>query len=426
MHPKKIDLSLGRVRRLMAALGDPQDKLPPVIHVAGTNGKGSVIAYLSAFADAAGKTVHVYTSPHLVRFNERIRVAGQEIDDATLLALLARVEAANAGESITFFEITTAAAFLAFAETPADFCLIEVGLGGRFDATNVVAKPACAVVTAVGVDHVEFLTDDIAQIASEKAGVFRPDIAAVVGQQNAVARAALAAEALEIGAALQMWGRDFSAREENGRLVFEDHGQVMDLPTPSLAGGHQIVNAGVAIAAAQAAGLADAAAIARGIQSVAWPGRLHKITAGPLAGLAGDAELWVDGAHNALGAAALAAALADFDDKDPRPIALVVAMQANKDAAGFFDAFAGLARTVVCTALPGSTQGATPHDLAVAARAQGLEAVEADALEDALELAAGRASPDEAAPRVVICGSLYLVGDAIGRADGVRRTPTAG
>ncbi len=415
LHPRKIDLSLGRVQRLLDALGRPQDKLPPVIHVAGTNGKGSTIAMLRAFAEAAGLNAHVYTSPHLVRFNERIVLAGREISDEALAALLTRIETANDGAEITQFEITTAAALAAFADTPADIALIEVGLGGRFDATNVFTAPACAAITTVGYDHMEFLGDDLAQIAREKAGIIKPGCPAVVGPQEPVARASIAAEALSLGVRPRMWGADFHARAEHGRLVFEDDARLMDLPIPALRGGHQIANAGVAIAAALAVGYADDDAIARGLSQTQWPARLQALEDGPLAApaLAVGCMLLVDGAHNEMGARALARALADMDEADPRPLVLIVGMQRKKAREPFLEAFSGRRRAGDGAPIAGADTAWSPAEIAEAAEAIGIEAAAADDLLSAVAAAPGHAYADEPGARLVICGSLYLAGEAL-------------
>jgi len=429
LHPKKIDLSLGRIERLLETLGEPQNKLTRVIHVAGTNGKGSVIAFLSAIARAAGLSVNAYTSPHLVHFNERIVIGGAPITDDALTALLDRVEAANAGAPITFFEVTTAAAFLAFSETPADLTLVETGLGGRFDATNVIAHPACAVITTIGLDHEDFLGGDIARIAWEKAGILKSGAPAVIGLQDVEPRAAIAAEAHALGVAVQMWGRDYAAREENGRLVYETDERVRDLPTPSLAGGHQAANAGLAIAAAIAVFDPSDDAIARGLETTEWPARLQKIESGPLLAHAfhgGEGELWIDGAHNPLGAAALARALADLDDRTPRPLVIILGLQKNKDAKGILSAFHGLARGIICTPLTTSSAGADANELAREGRILGIDAESAQSLIGALGQVSEFVADNEPSPRVVICGSLYLAGEALALNEGRARTPTAG
>ncbi len=427
LHPAPIAPGLERVTRLLEALGRPQDRLPPVVHVAGTNGKGSTIAFLRAMTEASGRRAHVYTSPHLVRFNERIVVAGREIAGPALLDLIARVEDANAGAPITFFEITTAVALLAFAETPADVTLVEAGLGGRFDATNVFDAIACALVTPLGLDHTEFLGDEIAQIAWHKAGVLKPDMPAVVAAQDAEARAAIAAEALAVGADLRLWGTDFRAYGEHGRLVFETGDQVMDLPSPALAGPHQIINAGSAIATAQILDLPEAA-IAAGLQGAAWPGRLQRLADGPLAEAAAtrNAELWVDGAHNPTAGAAVARAIADMDDAAPRPLLLVAGMKQGKDADAFFRAFEGLTYEIVTTPVAALDDDWPADELAqMASRAADAPSRPAKDLAHAVRMALDEA-PGAPPPRVLITGSLALAGEALAMARGETPRATAG
>ena len=299
LHPKKIDLSLGRLQRLLTALGSPQESLPPTIHIAGTNGKGSTCAYLSEMSRARGETVHIYTSPHLVNFNERIRLDSRPVPDKMLIEAFARCEAANFGEPITFFEITTAAAFLLFSEHPADRLILEVGLGGRYDATNVIAKPALSVITPVSLDHQEFLGDNITDIAREKAGICKFGVPVVIGNQDDAAEEALLAEAQRAGAPAFVWGRDYNAYMQHGRLVYEDENRVWDLPAPSLIGPHQIQNAGMAAACASVLNWEESS-VSTGIGKASWPGRLQNITRGPLGEIANKAgaELWLDGGHN--------------------------------------------------------------------------------------------------------------------------------
>lgn len=297
-HPQRIDLSLERMRVLCAALGDPQHKLPPVIHVAGTNGKGSTVALIRAIAEAAGLKVHAYTSPHLVRFNERIRLAGTLIEDDHLNAILDRIEAAMAetNSKATVFESTTAAAFLAMSETPADLAIIEVGLGGVLDATNVIERPLLSVIAPVDYDHAEFLGTDLAAIASEKAGVLKAGAPAVIARQKEEAMAAIERRAADVHARLNVLGVDFDAWAERGGLAFQTAELFMDLPAPALAGAHQIDNAALAVAAAVELDLPEAA-IAEGLKRVRWPARLQRISAGPYgaAAKAAEAELWLDG-----------------------------------------------------------------------------------------------------------------------------------
>ena len=412
LHPKKIDLSLDRILGLLDALGRPQDRLPPVVHVAGTNGKGSTSAFIRAIAEAAGLTVHVLTSPHLVRFVERVRLGGTLITDEAFAAILERVEAANAGREITFFEIVTAAAFVAFAETPADLLVLEVGLGGRFDATNVIGPPAVSVITPVDYDHKEFLGEDLGGIAGEKAGIIKHGRTVVSARQAEVAEAVIEREAARLDAPLALMGREFDAWLERGRLLYQAQTQLLDLPPPSLYGEHQVANAGLAIAAVLALGdrRIDEAAIARGVTGAVWPARMQRLTAGPFGELAktGGADLWLDGGHNPHGARAIAEALGRLA-QDGRPVALVAGTLANKDAVGFFSAFKALGPTVFATGFDADA-AASAEQTMDAARAAGLQAeafgYPLAALRRALET-------EGAPPHVLICGSLYLAGEVL-------------
>ncbi|UAL10469.1 bifunctional folylpolyglutamate synthase/dihydrofolate synthase [Caulobacter segnis] len=412
LHPKLIDLSLDRMRRLCAALGDPQGRLPPVIHVAGTNGKGSTVAYLRAMAEAAGLKVHVFTSPHLVRFAERIRLAGTLITDDHLADVLDRVEAANAGLPITFFEITTAAAFVAFAEVPADLCIVEVGLGGVLDATNVIQRPAVSVIAPIDIDHREFLGDTIAQIAVEKAGIIKPDAPVVSARQDPEAEDVLDTTAALAGVDLTLMGRDFDAWNERGRLLVQMQDRLLDLPAPSLPGDHQFANAGLAVAALLALGDSriDEAAMGRGIAGAVWPARFQRLTAGPLArrAKAAGADLWLDGGHNPHAGRAVARAVADLAARDGRPVALISGLLANKDAPGFFGPFRGVATKVFTVTFEGHA-AASAAETAASAELAGLRAAACDSVEDAL----GRALQLEPTPHVLICGSLYLAGEVL-------------
>lgn len=409
-HPQRIDLSLDRMKALCAALGDPQHRLPPVIHVAGTNGKGSAVALIRAIAEAAGLSVHAYTSPHLVRFNERIRLAGRLIEDEALSAVLDRIEtaASDCGGEATVFESTTAAAFLAMSETPADLAIIEVGLGGVLDATNVIERPLLSVITPVDYDHAEFLGTDLAMIASEKAGVLKAGAPAVIGRQREEAMKAIERRATDVRARLTVLGVDFDAWAERGGLAFQTADLFMDLPAPALAGAHQIDNAAVAVAAALELDLPEAA-IAEGLKDVRWPARLQRITAGPYgeAARAADAELWLDGGHNPHAGRALAAFLADRQARAPRPLALICGMLANKDQGGFFEALKDTGATVFTVGFDGAA--AEPGALAAVARGHGLGATPAGSVSDALDMALRFG-----AGRVAICGSLYLAGEVLG------------
>ena len=413
LHPRRVDLSLGRIERLLGDLGSPHKRLPPVAHVAGTNGKGSTIAFMRAALEAAGKRVHVYTSPHLVRFNERIRLAGALVDDERLGEALDRCEAANAGQSISVFEIATAAAFLLFSETPADHLLLEVGLGGRYDATNVIDAPAATIVTPVSFDHVEFLGDTLGKIAYEKAGVLRRGAPAIIAEQQAEALAAIEREALRVGAPRLVAGRDFFHRSENGRLIFEDRDGLLDLPPPRLAGRHQHGNAAAAIAALRAVDPAlQAAVFERGMLEVDWPARLQRLRGGPLAALAPpQAEIWLDGAHNEAGGRALAEAMADLEEHSSRPLALICGSLASKDTAAFLGHFKGLAQETLAVPIAGEHAGRTAEEVAAIARGVGLSAAACDSVASALRFLAARAW--EKPPRILIAGSLYLAGQVL-------------
>jgi dihydrofolate synthase / folylpolyglutamate synthase len=403
LHVKLIDLSLDRVLRLLAALGDPQERLAPVIHVAGTNGKGSTVAFLRAFLEASGKRVHVYTSPHLVKFHERIRIDGKLIEEEALLALLDEVERVNAGAPVTFFEITTALAFLAFARQPADYVLLETGLGGRFDATNVIAHPAVTVITPISLDHQHFLGETVAQIAFEKAGILKSGAPAVLAPQGSEAEAVLQARAEEVAAPLFRFGAEWSvAPDAAGKLVYRGR-RALDLPPPGLRGRHQYDNAGAALAALDCLpGCSPTPEnLARGIAAVEWPGRLQRLTRGPLlALLAPGTELWLDGAHNGAGAAVLAEAAAAWRD---RPLHLVFGMLNTHDAALFLAHLAPVATSLAAVTIPGEANASPAEALAVAAEAAGIVAAPAASLAAAVT----HATPGA---RVLICGSLYLAG----------------
>jgi dihydrofolate synthase / folylpolyglutamate synthase len=424
LHPKTIDLSLGRIERLLAALGHPERRLPPTIHVAGTNGKGSTIAFMRAILEAAGLAVHVYTSPHLVRFHERVRLGslggGRYVDEERLVHALSRCETVNAGQPITVFEITTAAAFLLFAETPADVLLLEVGLGGRADATNVVAQPAAAVITPIGLDHAEYLGDTLGKIAFEKAGILKRGAPAVIAPQDyAEADAVLREEAARRGAAPVLVGaQDFSVHEEGGRLVYQDEDGLLDLPRPRLVGRHQYVNAGTAIAALRAAGFAgfESSAFEAGMTRAEWPGRLQRLARGRLPALAPEGcEIWLDGGHNPDGGRVLAAAMADLSERSDAPLVLVAGMLSTKDSEGFFRNFAGLAREVVAVSIPAQVAARPAEEVAAIAGRIGLTTSVQPNVEAAL--ASLHDYVWERPPRVLICGSLYLAGEVL-RANG--------
>jgi dihydrofolate synthase / folylpolyglutamate synthase len=416
LHPRRIDLSLGRIERLLAALGHPQRRLPPLIHVAGTNGKGSTIAFARAILEAAGKTVHVYTSPNLVRLNERFRLGradgGRLVEDAELTDVLLECEANNGGAPITVFEVETAAAFVLFSRHPADVLLLEVGLGGRLDATNVIERPLASIITRVSLDHHEFLGDTIEAIAAEKAGILKANVPAVIASQRREALAVIERQAARVKAPLAIAGENWTATEERGRLVYQDEDGLLDLPAPKLYGRHQFENAGAAIAALRRAGMKlPAAAFEAGMIRVDWPARMQRLSAGRLAALLPpESELWLDGGHNADGGRAIAAALADLEERVSRPLVLVVGMLSTKDSAGFLKHFSGLARRVIT--VPIAHDKAVPAAaLADVARAAGIPVLARDDLASALDVA-GKLDLDPA-PRVLITGSLYLAGEVL-------------
>ncbi|CAN7637820.1 bifunctional folylpolyglutamate synthase/dihydrofolate synthase [Phenylobacterium sp. LjRoot225] len=411
-HPSLIDLTTGRVQRLLAALGHPERRLPPVIHVAGTNGKGSTLAYLRAIAEAAGLKVHVLTSPHLVRFAERIRIAGELISDARLTELIGVLETANAGEPISFFEITTVLAFEAFARTPADLCLIEVGLGGRFDATNVFDAPAVSVITPVDYDHLELLGPDLSKIAWEKAGIIKRGRPVVVARQPDEALEAIEREADALAAPMLLMGRDFDAWEERGRLLVQMPERLLDLPPPALFGGHQFANAGLAVAAALTFDTTlGEEPVGRGVASAAWPARFQRLTRGPLAEMARarGSDLWLDGGHNPHAGRALAESASRLVDRDPRPLVLVVGMFARKDAKGFFLPFAEMRPRVLVTTFD-SPNAASAEELAGAAAAAGLSP---EIQPDVTAAVQAALAVDGPAPHVLVCGGLHFAGEVL-------------
>ena len=416
LHPKRIDLSLGRIQCMLAALGHPERRLPPVIHVAGTNGKGSTVAFARAILEAAGKRAHVYTSPNLVRLNERFRIArtggGKFVEDDELADVLSECEAKNGDAPITVFEIETAAAFLLFTRHPADFLLLEVGLGGRLDATNVMDKPLASVITRVSLDHRDFLGDTIESIAAEKAGILKPGVPAVIASQTRQALAVIERQAARVKAPLSIAGENWTATEERGRLVYQDDDGLLDLPAPRLYGRHQFENAGTAIATLRVGGLKlPPAAFEQGMLRVDWPARMQRLSQGRLAPLLpAESELWLDGGHNADGGRTIAAALADLEERVSRPLILIVGMLSTKDAEGFLRNFTGLARRVITVPIH-QDKALPPAALADVARGIGLPALARDDVESAL-VTIGKLELAPA-PRVLITGSLYLAGEVL-------------
>lgn len=420
LHPKGYDLSLDRIRRLLDRLDNPQDRLPPVIHVAGTNGKGSACAFSRALLEAAGLTVHVHTSPHLVRWHERYRIGheggGRLVEDDVFAEALRRVGDANAGQSITVFEILTAVGFVLFSEHPADACILEVGLGGRFDATNVIARPAVSLIMPIALDHQAFLGDRAELIAAEKAGIIKRGAPVVIGaQESEPAREVLVETAERLGCPLEIYGQDFLAYEENRRLVYQDHTGLMDLPLPRLPGRHQLANAAAAIAAVRAAGFPLTDRVCeKAMGSVEWPARMQRLTQGALVRQApAGAELWVDGGHNPSAGVAIAEAFAEQEERTARPLFLICGMINTKDQTGFFSAFKGMARHVYTVPVRSSDAGVPNDQLAARAGEAGLSAEPVASIANALAILKENVSAGDIPPRILICGSLYLAGEAL-------------
>ena len=405
LHPKVIDLTLDRVWRLLSIMNHPETRLPPVIHIAGTNGKGSTQAMIRAGLQATGHKVHAYTSPHLARFHERIRLAGDLISEPALTAVLDRCYTANGSDPITYFEITTVAAFLAFTETPADYTLLEVGLGGRLDATNVVAKPALTIITPVDLDHQAFLGDTIALIAAEKAGIIKRGVTCVVGPQHAEALEVIEGVARRVGAPLLAYGQHWHVSAERGRLIYQDDHGLLDLPLPNLLGPHQVLNAGAALTALRFLQMGDRAYEAA-VTQADWPARMQHLTTGRLADLARPADLWLDGGHNPAAGVALAQTLLA---QPPRPTHLICGMLNTKDIAGYLHPLAKVAQSLTAVSIPGEVNTIPAADTAAHSNAIGLPATTADSVPDAIKSITSR-HPNA---RILICGSLYLAGHVL-------------
>jgi len=417
LHPKRIDLSLDRMWRILDQLDHPQRRIPPVIHVAGTNGKGSTVAFMRAILEASGRSAHVYTSPHLVRFNERFRLGahggGKLVSDEALATALEECEHANGGEPITVFEIETAAAFLLFSQHPADVTVLEVGLGGRLDATNVIEQPLACAITPVSMDHLEFLGDSLERIAAEKAGILKRNVPAAIAPQLSPALEVIERQARRVRAPLRTAGEHWSVHEEGGRIVYQDDDGLLDLPRPKLIGRHQIDNAGTAIATLRATGLAlPLTAFETGITRAEWPARMQLLTQGKLKALApAESELWLDGGHNADGARAVALAIGDLEERVPRPLVLIVGMLTTKDSVGVLRNFAGIARRLIAVPIPHQEKSVAPERLVDLARSVNIPAEGRDDLESAL--AAVWRLDLAPAPRILITGSLYLAGEVL-------------
>ncbi|MCX8293313.1 bifunctional folylpolyglutamate synthase/dihydrofolate synthase [Phyllobacterium sp. 0TCS1.6A] len=420
LHPKGFDLSLGRITRLLDSLGNPHLRLPPIIHVAGTNGKGSAVAFSRALLEAAGYGVHVHTSPHLVSWHERYRIAapggGKLVSDAVLADAVRRVADANAGQPITVFEILTAVTFVLFSEHPADAVILEVGLGGRFDATNVIPQPAASVIMPISLDHQPYLGDRVELIAAEKAGIIKPGCPVIIGaQEHDAARDVLIETAERRDCPYFVYGQDFFGFEERGRLIYQDNTGLMDLPLPNLVGRYQLANAAAAIQAVKVAGFAvPEAAIERAMASVDWPARMQRLSKGALVDVAVEgAEIWLDGGHNPGAGLAVAEAVATLEDRVQRPLFLITGMINTKDPVGYFKAFTGMARHVYTVPIRSSDAGIPHQELALAAQEAGLSAEPVHSVENALKILASSWSDEEPAPRILIGGSLYLAGDVL-------------
>ncbi|WP_353643931.1 folylpolyglutamate synthase/dihydrofolate synthase family protein [Mesorhizobium sp. WSM2239] len=417
LHPKGFDLSLERITRLLDKLGNPQDRLPPVIHIAGTNGKGSAAAFARALLEAEGLRVHVHTSPHLVNWHERYRMAakggGRLVDDAVLAEAISRAAEVNRGETITVFEILTAVTFMLFSEHPADAAIIEVGLGGRFDATNVISRSAASLIMPISLDHQSFLGDRVELIASEKAGIIKPGCPVVIGAQESGTAQEVVIEAAErLGCPVSVYGQDFLAYEENGRMIYQDQSGLMDLTPPRLPGRHQFANAAAAIAAVKAAGFEIGQRAAdHAMASVAWPGRMQRLPQGRLSELAPEgAEVWIDGGHNPGAGMVIAEALVEQEEKFSRPLFLICGMINTKDQTGYFRAFEGMARHVYTVPVSMSEAGVPNAELAARAIEAGLSAEPVNSVANALMLLRDTWDESETPPRILIGGSLYLVG----------------
>lgn len=420
LYPRGLDLTLSRITALLEKLGNPQQALPPVIHVAGTNGKGSASAFCRALLEAAGLAVHVHTSPHLVRWNERYRLGrrngpGQFLDDERLAATIRTVEAANAGAPITVFEILAAVGFVLFSQEPADALVLEVGLGGRFDSTNVITAPAVSLIMPISFDHQAYLGDSVELIASEKAGIIKRRCPVVIGHQGfSAARDLLVETAERLRCPVSVYGQDFMAHEEFGRLVYQDEEGLSDIMLPRLAGRHQIANAAAAIRAVKAAGFTvTETMMERAMERVEWPARLQKLMQGALVDQIPDgAELWVDGGHNPGAGEVIAEAMANLEERQPRPLYLIAGMLNTKDPVGYFRPFAGIAVHVYAVPIQGSAAGLDPVVLAGAAYDAGLVAEPVSSIGEALAALSTRIGSGPA-PRILIGGSLYLAGNAL-------------
>lgn len=417
LHPKGFDLSLDRITGLLEKLGNPHLVIPPAFHVAGTNGKGSTTAFLRAILEAAGKTVHVHTSPHLVHWTERYRIGspqgGQFVSDAELEQVIDEVAEANAGRKITVFEIMSAAGFVLFARHKADFTIMEVGLGGRFDATNVLTNPAACLITPVGLDHEAYLGDTLGKIAFEKAGIIKPGAPVIVGLQEEEALEVIEHRSAELGCPTIIARQDYDYHEHAGHFIYQDEAGLLDLPMPALAGDHQLANAAQAIAAVRQVlpGLEDDV-FDGAMTRVSWPGRFERLPRGKLAGELSQndhLDVWIDGGHNPHAGKALAAEIRKLQQRDPRPLTLIAGMLTTKEPHGFFRAFLGLADEVFILPVNDSDSGFDPSDLAKLVGDVGIPARAFATIGQALVSVAEKGQRQ----RVLICGSLYLIGEVL-------------
>lgn len=413
-HPRVIDLTLDRVWRLLAALGHPEQKVAPVIHIAGTNGKGSTLAMICAGLEAAGKTTNAYTSPHLVRFHERIRLNNQLITESSLNKLLDECVQANNNENITFFEITTCAALLAFSRNKADYTLLEVGLGGRLDATNVIDYPALSIITPISLDHQQYLGETIQEIATEKAGIIKHKTPVITGPQAPEVMAVIEARAERMSAPIHAYGQHWQVYQEAGRMIYQDERGLLDLPLPRLVGAHQIHNAGAAIAALRLLNIQEEACTA-GLNNVSWPARMQRLHKGPLIDIAPRAEIWLDGGHNAAGAQAVANTLHEMDRRiklsgnQRLDTYIICAMLNTKDVKSYMESLLKVAKKLYAITIPEEQNTLSAQQTCEAAKSVGMNADIADNAEQAVATII-KTSPDA---RILICGSLYLAGNIL-------------
>lgn len=405
LHPKVIDLTLDRVLLLLKYLGNPQLSLPPVIHIAGTNGKGSTQAMIRAGLEATGKLVHAYTSPHLARFHERIRIAGKLITEEALTQQLDTCYEANNGQNITYFEITTCAAMRAFSQVSADYTILEVGLGGRLDATNVVNKPAACIITPIDLDHQQFLGDTISKIAFEKAGILKQGVTAIIGPQHDEAREIIEKQAAKVGAPLLIHGQDWHVDVEAGNLIYQDENGLLNLPLPALPGPHQIKNAGAAIATLRCLKMEEASCASALVDAV-WPARMERLRTGSLVDTLSNNEIWLDGGHNPAAGRAIASTLKNLPKRDTH---MVCGMLNTKDVDGYLRPISGYCKSMTTITIPNEPNAVSTSNLAQAGSACGLTCHRGEDIKKILT----NLSNLYPGCRILICGSLYLAGHVL-------------